>query len=345
MLHVVFGAGLVGCFLGTALARQGIEVKFVARGQWQVRLTHDIVLTDYEGNRVNMALPSPLLEAGQKADVIWLTTKCTALASSLNLLKKIVHEDTVIICCQNGVGAHKLVQHYFPTICVARAMVPFNVIYRAPNIFHKGSEGSLTLETLPQKQAEVERRVLAASHPIMQVQSTANMDALQWAKLQLNLGNSVNALANLPVRAMLEQRSYRQIIALAMEELLTVVDCMGISLPKITKIHGRYLPFVLRTPDWLFKRVAKQMLAIDNNVKTSMWWDIQAGKPTEIDYLNGAVVAAGMQHNIPCPVNIFLLNEIKKGEQHSAVTGEYEGIAGIDLLNKLMKEVKKARPD
>ena len=54
------------------------------------------------------------------------------------------------------------------------------------------------------------------------------------------------------------------------------------------------------------------MLAIDEHVKTSMWWDLHAGKKTEIDYLNGAVVTAGIQHNILCPVNLFLVKEMRK---------------------------------
>ena len=35
------------------------------------------------------------------------------------------------------------------------------------------------------------------------------------------------------------------------------------------------------------------MLEVDPTVRTSMWWDLSQGKPTEIDFLNGAVVAAG----------------------------------------------------
>ena len=47
---------------------------------------------------------------------------------------------------------------------------------------------------------------------------------------------------------------------------------------------------VLSLPDGLFRLVAQKMLAIDPKVRTSMWWDMAAGRHTEIDFLNQKVV-------------------------------------------------------
>jgi ketopantoate reductase len=53
------------------------------------------------------------------------------------------------------------------------------------------------------------------------------------------------------------------------------------------------LPGLLRLPDFIFRRLASKMLAIDPLARTSMWKDLQAGHRTEMDYLNGEVVPAG----------------------------------------------------
>ncbi|NMH58740.1 2-dehydropantoate 2-reductase [Alteromonas ponticola] len=341
MLHVIFGAGLIGCFVGGVLASNNMKVKFVARDPWCSRLRDTMILSDYAGNLQQVKHADPLLASGQKADVIWLTTKCTGIIPAIRDLELLVHAQTVIICCQNGVGTHQLVQKHFSQNRVLRAMVPFNVVLKSPNQLHRGSEGMLTIEAMPADVAELERDLLAASQPLMQIATTPDINALQWAKLQLNLGNSVNALADIPVKAMLEQRDFRRIIALAMREFLDVINAMDIKLPKVAKIHGRYLPLLLCTPDWLFKRIAKQMLAIDDDVRTSMWWDLQAHKQTEIAYLNGAVVTAGKTCGVACPVNSFLVNEIKKIEEMTAEQGKYEGVNASSLLKKLMQELKK----
>ncbi len=345
MLHVVFGAGLIGSYVGAALVSQRCKVKFVARGAWRERLQQPLVLTDFKNNKVEILLSSPLYEGNEKADIVWLTTKCTALHSCIDELKHVVHAQTLIICCQNGIGSHAVVTQHFPKNPVIRAMVPFNVVFSAPNRLHRGSEGALTIESPPPQYKHFERAWLECTQPLMLITATTEMDALQWAKLQLNLGNCVNALANIPVKRMLEQRDYRRVIAMAMDELLAVVHKKGITLPKVARVHGRLLPYILRLPDWLFKRVATQMLAIDDNVKTSMWWDLQAGKPTEIDFLNGAIVDAATQYGIPCQTNLFLTNEVKRVQGCYQNVKDFSGISASDLLKKLMDELKKDRSE
>ncbi len=341
MLHVVFGAGLIGSFVGAALVNQHCKVKFVARGVWKERLQRPLLLTDFQGNKEAVTLTGSMYDSHENADIVWLTTKCTAIKSCIDDLQQIVQQNTVIICCQNGVGTHNELTRLFPHNPVIRAMVPFNVIFSAPNNLHKGSEGALTIESLPHDHKQIEKAILSCDQPLMRLSVTQDMDALQWAKLQLNLGNCVNALADIPVKAMLEQRDYRRVIAMAMDELLIVVRHKGICLPKVAKVHGRFLPIILRLPDWLFKRVATQMLAIDENVKTSMWWDLQAGKPTEIDYLNGAIVDAAREYGLPCPVNLFLINEVRQVQKCFPNIKDFSGIAGEELLKKLINKVKK----
>jgi 2-dehydropantoate 2-reductase len=145
--------------------------------------------------------------------------------------------------------------------------------------------------------------VSALDSELLPVAQTGDMQSLLWAKLQLNLGNSVNALADIPVKAMLEKRDYRRVIAVLMDELLAVTDKLNITLPKVTSIKAQMVPVVLRLPNFLFKLVANKMLAIDPQVRTSMWWDVSQGKPTEIAYLNGAVVNYGKRLGVPCPAN------------------------------------------
>jgi 2-dehydropantoate 2-reductase len=96
-----------------------------------------------------------------------------------------------------------------------------------------------------------------------------------------------------------------------MKELLSLTDCLGIDLPKVTALPAHFIPRVLCLPDILFKLVANKMLAIDPNVRTSMWWDLSQGKGTEIDYLNGAILKASTSLNLPCPVNEKIVQLVK----------------------------------
>jgi 2-dehydropantoate 2-reductase len=147
------------------------------------------------------------------------------------------------------------------------------------------------------------------------------MSALLWAKLQLNLGNAVNAIADIPVKEMLEMPIYRKFIALLMEELLEVTEKQKIKLPKIANLPNTWIPKVLKLPNFIFTLLAQKMIAVDPKVKTSMWWDLQQGKVTEIDFINGKVVSQAEKLDVAVPANkwiVALVHHAEKGERLSA---------------------------
>ncbi|MEW9798640.1 2-dehydropantoate 2-reductase [Alteromonas sp. CYL-A6] len=340
MHHVIVGSGLIGSYLGCMLSENGEQVSVVARGSWAKRLSSAVQVSDYTGKQCRCG-PLPLHDitsnTGGAPDVIWLTVKCTAVDSAIETLKLIAGPKTRILCCQNGIGSHQSVQAAFPHHTVLRVMVPFNVVWQEPDRLHRGSEGTLVIE----QHHDAGALQKALQHAMLPVAVADDIEAVQWAKLQLNLGNGVNALADIPVKAMLSERGYRRIIADLMAELLTVCAAAGRPLPKVAKLPGHWLPHLLRLPDWLFSRLASQMLAIDPNVKTSMWWDIQAGNTTEQDYLYGAVVREGQRLGIPCPWNAAMQSLLRGAEKQRRETGRHSGFSAQALRRQLETQINR----
>jgi 2-dehydropantoate 2-reductase len=328
--HVVFGAGLIGCYLGGVMQLKGLKVQLVCRPAVQAKLMAGLTLSDYQDHRAQLAAPafidSRTLTAHPSAqlacDYVWLTVKCTGVEQAMPDIRPLIAPHTVILCCQNGLGSQQIVQQAYPQNRVLRVMVPFNVVELRPGQLHRGSQGELCIESAPGK-GVTDALVSELNCDLLPVSQTQDMQSLLWAKLQLNLSNSVNALADIPVKAMLEQRDYRRVIAVLMDELLAVTDELNITLPKVTSLGAHMVPVVLRLPDFLFKLVANRMLAIDPQVRTSMWWDVSQGKPTEIAYLNGAVINHGERLGIPCPGNkrIVSLIEGLPGDQQAHYSG------------------------
>jgi 2-dehydropantoate 2-reductase len=333
--HVVFGAGLIGCYLGASIQSRGQSVDFIGRASIGAKLSQGILISDYLGNETQLnsiRFNSPDNQENKanidECDYLWLTVKCTAIEQAVAQIKPYVKPSTVILCCQNGLGSESLIKKAFPDNPIRRVMVPFNVVEMKPGHFHRGSEGNLTIESLPNSQS-IDNKLLNLSSDNMSIVMSSSMSELLWAKLQLNLSNAVNALADVPVKEMLEDRDFRKVIALLMSELLMVVQKEGIAIPKVTALPGRFIPKILKLPTIVFRAVAKKMLAIDPNVRTSMWWDISQNKLTEIDHLNGAVVDAAKRLDIEAPCNQRIVDLIKKVEVNKAK----KGITGADLLN------------
>ncbi len=344
--HTIFGAGLIGGFLGGVMTSLDLDTTLVCRPSIKQKLANGLLLTDYAENRA-VAKVLQLMDnedlASNKSekltcDFLWITVKCTAMESVTREIHPFVGPNTIIFCCQNGLGSDQIIKAQFPNNTVLRVMVPFNVAEPKAGHLHRGSQGTMYVESIPAVAETIKGIIRQINQPIMRVKSTTNMNAILWAKLQLNLGNSVNALADIPVKSMLEQRAYRLVNAALMKELLVVTKALKIDLPKLTAVSAQKIPAILSLPSFIYKRITKKVLAIDPTVRSSMWWDLSQGKKTEIDHLNGAVVRAGEKLGIPCPANTNIIRLVKKMEE-TPLSVRKDGFSGEALLREVRAAV------
>merc|ERR1712232_599510 len=80
-------------------------------------------------------------------------------------------------------------------------------------------------------------------------------------------------------------------------------------------LHPRWLPFLLSLPDWLYLRIAKAALTVDETARSSMWDDLQRGRQTEIEFLNGEIIQLGRLHGVKTPINKGIYRLIKDAEE------------------------------
>ena len=327
----VFGAGSIGCYVGGRLAHAGAEVSFIGRERIGAELrAHGLRLTDYQG--ADLQVPADRFayaadESGARdADLVLVTVKSAASAEAGAALARVLKPGAVTVSFQNGLHNAEVLRKEMPGQTVLAGMVEFNVINRGGGVFHQGSEGSVDAEAHP---------ALAAYAPLfsragLPLTQHADFPAVQWAKLQLNLNNAINALADIPLKEELGQRAFRRCLALAQQELLDALEAAGIEPAQLTPLPARWLPRSLDVPDFVFRATAKRVLAIDPLARSSMWEDWQAGRRTEIDYLNGEVVKLAQAQGRGAPVNARLVALIREAER-----GGKRRYTGEELLAEL----------
>jgi 2-dehydropantoate 2-reductase len=209
---------------------------------------------------------------------------------------------------------------------VAAGMVPFNVVQTADGRYHRGTEGRLMAEASP----ALSRWLAAFEAAGLPLIERDDFLAVQWGKLLLNLNNAVNALSGVPLKAELSQRDYRRCLALLMDEALRALAASGIAPAQIGGVAPRRLPTMLRLPDWIYRRIAAASLKIDPEARSSMWEDLQAGRRTEVDYLNGAVVKLARAAGLEAPANRRIVELV-----HQVEAGSAETMRGAELLAAL----------
>ena len=155
------------------------------------------------------------------------------------------------------------------------------------------------------------------------------MAGVLWGKLLLNLNNALNALAGDAAG----RRAGRQALAPAAGARRSRrgwrCSRRRASVRRASRGCRRgAVPRILRLPDWLFRRVARRMLAIDPEARSSMWEDLERRRPTEIDHLQGAILALAAKTRVRVPLTERIVRLVKEAE--AARAGSPRADAGAD---------------
>lgn len=294
---VIAGAGTIGCYVGGRLAAAGHDVTFLGRdGLQSVLAQNGLSVSDYHGNvhrlkRVHFETNPACLRL---ADLVLVAVKSGAtpqIAAEIAIRSP----NATIVSLQNGVSNPGHLRAAMPEADIRGAVVEFNVVHDGQGRFHQATSGAIALEDSGPL-AEL------LSVPGLTVKSVQDIRPIQWGKLLVNLNNGLNALSGLTLVEQLRDRQWRRLLADQMAETLRVLKAAGIKPARFTSAPVSLVPIVLRLPTGMFTRVAKAMLTIDPEARSSMQDDLIAGRKTEIDALQGEVIALADKLGASCPI-------------------------------------------
>jgi len=311
---VVHGAGSVGCFIGGCWQAAGLDVTLIGRPNFAEDIAnHGLTLTDSSGWQARVidvdyrTDPTALAEA----DVIALTVKSAATADAAREIMSHGCEGALVISFQNGISnVDVLKSELGGRFQVARGMVQYNVAFLGEGRFHKGVAGHLYAEDRP------ETRSLAArvGDGPAALKLSGDMLGVAWGKLLINLNNAVAALSGRTLLDELSQRDYRRVVAASQREGLRLLKLANIEPAKIGGVAPRLLPFIIGSPDWLFRNVFLAKWKIDTKARSSMNDDLIAHRRTEVDYLNGELVALAERLGTDASINRRIVELVRKAE-------------------------------
>jgi len=329
----IFGAGSIGCYLGGQLLNAGLKVTFLGREKFRkALLTKGLCLTHFE-NRDMMIAPSGInfsLEPKSisKADIILVTVKSQDTEIGAKSIAKFAKADALIISFQNGVSNIDVLKRYLPTYKILGGVVPFNVTGIGPGHFHCGTEGNLSIEA---GDARLKPLSEAFSTSKQGVDIYETILPVQWGKLLVNLNNALNALTGRTLREGLIQRDYRRALAMIISEALNVVRGAGIEPANFGKASAEKMIKILRLPDFIYKIIMNRIVKIDASARSSMLDDLEMGRVSEIEYLQGAIVKLAEQTNQRAPYNKKILHLVNQ----AFLQGESPLYTGSDICSKL----------
>ncbi len=288
---VVFGAGAIGSVYAAKLSAHH-PVTVIGRPDHVAAIARDglrVIGRESFTARVRAAVD---LGALPNSTLVLLTTKVNDNRRAAAALATAVQPDTIVLCVQNGLGSEAVVKDVMAGRClVLRAVTQFGAIFSEPGVVDLKVSGYTLIEAGSHSQAVAD--LLTASGLDGRVSPAINTEI--WRKLIFNcVINPITSIVGSEVGGIADPR-LDPLKRLVIDECLRVAATDGVSFQED------------------FVRAIAETFGASRNI-ASMRQDLQRGRPTEIDFMNGAVVALGQQHGIDCPVNAALTAIIKAME-------------------------------
>jgi 2-dehydropantoate 2-reductase len=217
-----------------------------------------------------------------------VATKCMHTAPAIEATAAAFANGSVC-SVQNGVGNEEVLAQHVERVIRGTTFPAGRVV--EPGHVQWDVKGDTTIgpfEPRPAPMADIEQLADACTRGGMPTRAVADARGPQWRKLIFNAAtNPIGALTGLTHGRVVEDAGLRRLVSQLVDEGKAVAAAQGIELDA--------------DPEELIDHAARPDVAYDH--KASMLQDVEARRPTEIDYLNGGIARFGREQSVPTPMN------------------------------------------
>jgi 2-dehydropantoate 2-reductase len=296
----VIGAGPVGGIVAAFLARGGYDVTLcdVVPALIEPALERGIIIEGTDTLQAKVTRITTNIDdlLSDPPDVIIVTVKATALPLIASVLEGFVSEGRYVVSWQNGIDTELVLAQNLGNKSVMRAVVNFGCVPLAPAHFR------IAFHNRPHYLQELDPQSRDAAIGICNVLTECGLDThhttqitnMVWRKSLMN--SSMNALCAVTGRTMVEL-----ILDPVLYNLVDALIKEGVAVARANE-------FSIGSD---FYSYCMNYLKSAGNHKPSMLQDLEAGRRTEIDFINGKVVEYGIQAGVPTPYNTMIRGLVK----------------------------------
>lgn len=298
MRIAVVGAGAMGCLFGGFLARAGEDVVLVDVAPPTVQALECRGVRLHEGDNVEdvpvRAVSDPT--ATGPADLVLVMVKAPHTASAARSLGPLLSPGTAVLTLQNGLGAAEILAGAVGAERLLVGVTAQGATLLAPGEVRHGGAGETLFGPFSSGGPNPEPFAAALCRARLPARTVADPWPAVWRKLAVNCGiNALAALTGLRNGRIPEIPEAAAVLSDAVLEAAAVARAAGIDLGE---------------PGALVEAVLAVARATGAN-RASMGQDVDARRPTEIDFINGAVVREGDRRTVPTPANRTLTRLVK----------------------------------
>lgn len=336
MRAVIYGAGSLGTILGAFITKAGGSIELVNRNAAHVKALQEdgakVVGTVEFTQKVTAMTPA---EMSGTYDIIFLMTKQQHNAEVVSFLKPFLAEDGVIVTLQNGLP-ELLIGEIVGEDRVLGCTVAWGATMTGPGVCElTSSPDSLTfsLGSVSPKPNPHLGDVKALLEMMGPVDVEENFIGTRWSKLLINASFSgMSAVLGCTFGEAAGDRRSRPVVQALIKECIDVCAAGGI---RIEPVQGKDIVKLLDYHGPVKKAISSFIIPIairkHARLKASMLQDLEKGKLTEVDAINGSVSAYGRKIGFPTPFNDCVVEIIHRIES-GALTPSFDNLSFFGKL-------------
>lgn len=290
----ILGAGSLGRLWGAMLPAGGIA--FIARPGEPTGASVDYRFRPFKGPESQVRIP--FLQPGDEPELILVTTKA---GDTLDAVAGVINQfaiDTPILLFQNGLGSQQAVAKRWPERPILAASTTEGANRPESGLLvHAGTGDTWVGPMTSPAKATVRKAVTMLATSGLNIHPETDIVQRLWQKLIINAGiNPYTAILDCPNGKILDAPLYQ-----------STIDQLCLELSQLMDAAVR----IRHTPDALRERIEQVARNTAGNT-SSMRADVQRGRQTEIDFINGYVAKLGKELGIETPVNQMLTERVQQ---------------------------------
>jgi 2-dehydropantoate 2-reductase len=300
MKIAVVGSGALGGFFGALFAQTGQDVTLVdvdSKKVESIRGSGLTVTTRERERTVRVPITRSTEDVGP-VDLVFFSVKSYATLGAAQTLPPLLGADTLVMSIQNGIGnVEKIASVVGPERVVGGITAHSFQMVGPSHIRYVGGAGHMHIgKVRGENTPRVQEVAAVLRQGGVEVEVNDSIQDFIWYKLMVNTPiNAIAAITRFKNGELAESEGVRQLMMLVADEALAVAKEEGI------RFLGEGHP--------LDACLAALRAAAEN--KASMLQDVEAGRRTEIDAINGAIVERAARYGIAVPVNETLVRLVK----------------------------------
>jgi len=311
----VIGAGAIGGVVGGYLTQAGEEVVVVGKKE-QVRALKENGLT-IEGVRGKVQVAVRAVEGfEEEVDLIVLAVKTQDVASSLE--QHAFHGLACpVVTTQNGVRADTLLAERIDPQRIVSSIVMFGSTYLTPGKIIHNFEGDLIMGNYLKGGEGPVEGIVNIVEKVFPVIVTEDIMGMKWLKLFVNLNNCVPALIGKSMQECFADIHLCTVSIALLKEGLQLTEQAGINLHSLPTYPVERLHVLTSLPlEESARLFSKIMTTLSKEpLYGSILQSIRRGRPSEIDYLNGELVALAKERGCSAPLNEKVVGMVHQVEE------------------------------